>query len=270
MDTTLLRQIPIFAAVSDAELVELAALLEPRQHAPGQPIVFLGDRGGEMFVIRSGKVIVSVPDESGREVAIEALGPGSIFGEISLLDGGPRSANVRAETVVETLSLQRDDFVQFMLQRPTVAVHVLTVLAARQRGLLERLRGIRNVNDAELAGRTALQRRLSGIAGVFASERFLVANLVLIAAWIGLNLFLRASGRASFDDPPTFFWLGFLISVEAIVITMFVLNAQRHQAERDRLHADFEYQVNVKAHMEVMELHRKLDRLLESVERPPG
>jgi uncharacterized membrane protein len=69
------------------------------------------------------------------------------------------------------------------------------------------------------------------------------------------------------DEPPTFFWLGFMITAESIVVAMFVLNAQRRQAERDRVRADLEYQVNVKAHVEVMELHRKMDRLMEEIGR---
>jgi CRP/FNR family cyclic AMP-dependent transcriptional regulator len=267
VDTTLLRNIPIFSAVSDDDLFELAELLATRDYAPGQPIVFLGDSGADMFIVQSGRVVVSYPDDSGKEVAIEEMGPGTFFGEISLLDGGPRTANVRAVTAVQVLSLQRDDFVQFMLQRPSVAVHILTVLGSRQRGLLEKLRGIRNVNEADSAELTVTQRRLSRVAGLFASERFLLANLLVITAWVVLNLVLRASGWPTFDEPPTFFWLGFLISVEAIVVTIFVLNAQRRQAERDRLHADLEYQVNVKAHMEVMELQRKVDRLLEAAEQ---
>lgn len=266
MDTTLLRNIPIFATVSDDELAELADLLATREYAPGQPIVFLGDTGADMFILRTGRVLVSYPDDAGQEVPIEEMGPGSFFGEISLLDGGPRTANIRAVTAVELLSLQREDFVQFILKRPSVAVHVLTVLGARQRGLLEKLRGIRNVNEADSAEQTALQRRLTRVAGIFASERFLLANLLVIVSWIGVNLLMHASSGTSFDEPPTFFWLGFLISVEAIVVTMFVLNAQRRQTERDRIRADLEYQVNVKAHMEVMELQRKVDRLLADVE----
>lgn len=267
MDISLLRNIPLFAAVSNDELAELATLLEVREYAPRQPIVFLGDTGAEMFIVQSGRVVVSYPDETGHEVTIEEMGPGAFFGEISLLDGGPRTTNITAATAVTLLSLPREAFVQFMLQRPSVAVHVVTVLGARQRGLLEKLRGIGNVNEADLASQTTMQRRLSRVASLFASERFLVTNLLVIAAWIGANLALMAAGRLPFDEPPTFFWLGFVISVEAIVVTMFVLNAQRHQTERDRIRADFEYQVNVKAHMEVMELHRKLDRLLEATER---
>lgn len=267
MDATLLRNIPMFSSLADAELSALAELVEVHTYPAGQPIVLIGDHGTDLFVVRSGTIIVSYPDESGREVSLVEMGPGSFFGEISILDGGPRTANVRAGTASELLTLPRDAFVRFLLAHPAAAIHVITVLGARQRGVLEKLRGIRNVNDAVSGDETPLQRRLAGIARVFASERFLLANLVAIGAWIAVNLFLRRSGRAAFDDPPTFFFLGFLIAVEAVVIAMFVLNAQRRQAERDRIRADFEYQVNVKAHVEVMDLHRKMDRLLEKAEQ---
>ena len=270
MDATLLRNIPIFSSLEAEDLSALTELLEVRRYAAHQPVVFLGDDGADLFVVQSGKVVVSYPDDAGKELQLAELGPGSFFGEISLLDGGPRTANVRTETAAEMLLLKRETFVAFLLCHPAAAVHILTVLGERQRDLLARLRGIRNVNEAVSGGQTPLQRRLARVAHVFASEKFLLGSLLVIATWIGVNLVVRASGRAPFDDPPTFFWLGFMISVQAILIAMFVLNAQHRQAERDRIRADLEYQVNVKAHVEVMELQRKVDRLLQSTERDRG
>jgi uncharacterized membrane protein len=55
--------------------------------------------------------------------------------------------------------------------------------------------------------------------------------------------------------------LAFLITLEAILLSMFVLSSQRRQAERDRIRSDLEYQVNIKAHLEVMQLHQKIDRM---------
>jgi len=267
MDTTLLRNIPMFSNLSAEDLSALTELFEARPYDARQPIVFLGDDGADFYIVRSGQVVVSVPDETGREVVLAEIGPGSFFGEISILDAGPRTANVRAKTATELLMLKRERFVQFLLEHPGAAVHILQVLGARQRGLLERVRGIRNVNEAVSVEQTPLQRRLTRVANLFAGEKFLLASLVVIAVWMATNLALRASGRPPFDEPPTFFWLGFLISLQAIVIAMFVLNAQRRQAERDRIRADLEYQVNVKAHIEVMELQRKVDRLSENIDR---
>ncbi len=266
-DSTLLHNIPMFSSLAAAELSALSELLETRRYAAQQPIVFIGDDGADLFVVQTGKVVVSYPDAQGKEILLAEIGPGGFFGEISILDGGPRTANVQAETASVLLLLNREKFVQFLLTHPPAAVHILAIQGARQRDLLTRLRGIQNVNEAVAAGQTPLQRRLARIANIFANEKFLLATLLAIGAWIGANLALRRIGGTPFDDPPTFFWLGFLISVEAIVISIFVLNAQRRQGERDRIRADLEYQVNVKAHVEVMELHRKVDRLLETADR---
>lgn len=264
VDWALLLNIPLFSKLSPEELTALTLLLKAKRFAESEPIVYLGDDGSEFFIVQHGRVGVSHPDESGKEVTLAELGPGNFFGEISLLDGGPRTANVRAVVDVTLLSLERGQFVQFLLQHPAAAVHILTILGARQRELLEKLRGIRNVNEAVLKQQTRLQRVVSRFAGIFASERFLLMNLVFICTWVLVHSILWREKIKWVDEPPTFFWLGFIITAESIVVAMFVLNSQRRQAERDRVRGDLEYQVNVKAHVEVMELHRKVDRLLEA------
>ncbi len=264
VDWALLLNIPLFSKLSPDEMTALTLLLKTRKFVESEPIVYLGDDGSEFYIVQHGKVAVSHPDESGKEVTLAELGPGNFFGEISLLDGGPRTANVRADGDVTLLSLERGQFVQFLLQHPAAAVHILTILGARQRELLEKLRGIRNVNEAVLKRQTRLQRAVSHLAGIFASERFLLFNLVFITTWVVVHSLIWHDKIKWKDEPPTFFWLGFIITAESIVVAMFVLNSQRRQAERDRVRGDLEYQVNVKAHVEVMELHRKVDRLLEA------
>src|SRR5258706_8048145 len=264
VDWALLLNIPLFSKLSPEELTALTPLLKTRKFVESEPIVYLGDDGSEFFIVQHGRVAVSHPDESGKEVTLAELGPGNFFGEISLLDGGPRTATVRAEGDVTLLSLERGQFVQFLLQHPAAAVHILTILGARQRELLEKLRGIRNVNEAVLKRQTRLQRAGSRLAGIFASERFLLFNLVFITTWVVVDSLIWHDKIKWKDEPPTFFWLGLIITAESIVVAMFVLDSQRRQAERERVRGDLEYQVNVKAHVEVMELHRKVDRLLEA------
>lgn len=264
VDSTLLANIPLFSKLGPKELAALTGLLKARKFKGSEPIVFLGDDGSEFYIVQFGTVAVSQPDGSGQEVKLAELGPGNFFGEISLLDGGPRTANVTAASDAVLLSLERAQFVEFLLQHPSAAVHILTILGARQRDLLEKLRGIRNVNEAVAGSQTKLQRALSRCAAIFASEKFLLFNLFFFVAWVVVHSLLWPEKIQWHDQPPTFFWLGFLITTESIIIAMFVLNAQRRQAERDRVRGDLEYQVNVKAHVEVMELHRKVDKLLEA------
>src|SRR5687768_14127905 len=98
MDKDLLRQVPLFAQLSNEDRQALAAMMDERQVGAHQPVFWIGERGDELFVVQHGKVRLSYPDEDGKEVTVAVLGPGAFFGEISLLDGGPRTATARTET----------------------------------------------------------------------------------------------------------------------------------------------------------------------------
>jgi uncharacterized membrane protein len=263
-DSSLLKSIPLFAQLAEGELAELAALLKTCKYQPNQPIFWIGDKGTDFFVVHEGRVILTCPDEAGGELEIATLGPGSFFGEISLLDGGPRTTSARAEGNLTLLSLGRDDFLQFLRTKPSAAIHIMTVLGQRTRGMLDKLRGIRNVNEVDVEI-NRLQRIVDKGAAIGASGWFIICNAVFIVVWILVHTilwkFVYHREIKLLDEPPTYFWLVFVITLEAITLTMFVLTRQNRQAQRDRIRADLDYQVNVKAHLEVMQLHQKIDRL---------
>jgi CRP/FNR family cyclic AMP-dependent transcriptional regulator len=261
-----LAHIPLFGNLTLEERAELSRLLVPKRFSPGQHVVWVGEAGKEFFVIEQGRVEITLPDDHGRELVLASLGPGQFFGEISLLDGGPRTATARAATDCTLMELGRADFLQFVRKYPSAAIHMMTVLGQRQRDTNEKLRGIKNVNEVMEEKVTASQRTLERVAACVASNGWLIANLVFFALWIVTNVTLShvptIDGRPRFfDEPPTLFTLGFIITMEAILLSMFVLASQKRQADRDRVRADLDYQVNVKAHLEVMQLHQKVDRL---------
>jgi len=255
-----LDRIPMFSSLSEADRAALAGLLVLRRYEAGQPIFRAGEPGREMFVVESGRVAVTTVDEKGVEIQLSVLGPGAFFGEISLLDGGPRTASVRAVEAVALFALDRDAFFSFLERHHSAARHVVEVLAVRQREMVERVRGIRNVNEAVEETRTRSERALDRIASVGASGWFLLANIVVFGVWIVWNVTTHPES-IRLHDPPTFFILAFAIGLESILLTMFLLSAQRRSNDRDRIRADLEYQVNVEAHREVLRLHEKLDRL---------
>ena len=264
-----LAHIPLFANLTDEERGELSRLLQPRQFTPGQHIVFVGEPGKEFFIIEDGRVAITLPDEHGRDMVLASLSAGQFFGEISLLDGGPRTATARAETSAVLLELGREDFLQFVRKTPAAAIHMMTVLGQRQRDTNEKLRGIKNANEVIAENRTTGERVTERLATAFASNRFLMINLVFFAFWIVSNVVL-VSLKRNFDDPPTFATLGFIITLESILLSMFVLASQKLQSNRDRIRSDLEYQVNVKAHLEVVQLHQKVDRLEGLLEKLGG
>jgi len=249
VDGNTLAYIPLFADLSEVELAELSRLLKPRHCSQGQHIVWAGESGKEFFVINQGRVNILLPDQLGRELVLATLGPGQFFGEISLLDGGPRTATAR------------DEFLEFIRRHPTVAIRIMTVLGQRQRETNEKLRGIKNANEIIAENSTPGQKAVEHIAMILSSTLWVITNLIVFASWIISNVVLRHTGHKPFDSPPMFPTLAFLITLEAILLSMFVLGSQRRQADRDRIRSDLEYQVNIKAHLEVMQLHQKIDRM---------
>lgn len=261
MDQDLLSNIPLFAKLSPAELAELTGLLKEQRVAGQQPVFWVGDEGSDFYIVQVGRVGVCSPDQMGNEVQLAVLGPGDFFGEISLLDGGPRTATVRADGDVIVVTLSRHDFLEFVRRNPSTAIHILTVLGQRQREMLEKMRGLKNVNEIAEQRMSLWYRAADKIAAVAASGTFLGLHVLWFIVWIIPNVM---KGDQGFDPFP-FGLLTMIVSLEAIILSIIIMVSQNRAGEKDRIRADLDYQVNVKAHLEVMQLHRKIDRLERAV-----
>ena len=261
MTHDIISTIPLFASLPDEERAELQAMLRTQPFPANRPVVWLGDKGNDFYIVKHGKCLVSCPDEGGKEVQLSTLGPGNFFGEISLLDGGPRTANVRATEDTELLVLTREDFLGFLRRHPDAAIYMLGILGKRQRDTNDKIRGIKNANQVVAEHQSRWNLIAEKIANISASQWFVILNLTFFIAWVVINVSLKLSGHTPWDDPPSFGTLGFMVTIEALFISLFVLISQGQQGERDRIRSDLDYQVNLKAHQEVMQLHQKLDKL---------
>lgn len=128
-----LRAVPLFRQVPDADLQALAQLAREHTHHKGSVIVSQGDAGDALYLILRGQVRVTVVAEDGREVILSVLGPGSFFGEMALLDDEPRSAHVIAMEDTTLLHLRRDDFRARLKLSPELAISLLRELSRRLR-----------------------------------------------------------------------------------------------------------------------------------------
>jgi CRP/FNR family cyclic AMP-dependent transcriptional regulator len=265
-----LAHIPLFARLDDAGQQALLALLTRRTVVANDPVFWFGDRGDTMYVVEQGRVAVTAPDVHGDHVLLDTLGPGGIFGELSLLDGGPRSATVRAVSDCVLLALERDAFHAFLRQRPDVAIDVLQILGARQRASTAAIRGMKNPNAVIAEATTRWQRVSDRVATVAASHLFTLTHIGWFGTWILLNT-LAAAGwlpRSLAFDPYPFGLLTLIVSLEAIFLSIFVLVSQNRQSERDRIRTDLDYQVNVKAHVEILGIASRLERIEQALTRP--
>jgi CRP/FNR family transcriptional regulator, cyclic AMP receptor protein len=257
MDGNLLVNIPMFAGLPPAELEELAGLLKRRDFKAGQPIFWVGDAGTDSYIIQSGRVTMSCPDEHGRDIILDDLGPGDFLGEICLLDGGPHMATARAQTDVILGSLSRAELMTFLKHWPDAANHVISALGAQQRAVWQRLRGVTNANAVIEERATTWQRVADVIASVSASRAFVLLHMAWFAGWMILN---QVKGKDA-PDPYPFGLLTMIVSLEAIFLSIFVLISQTRAGQKDRIRADLDYQVNLKAQHEIMRLHEKFDQL---------
>jgi CRP/FNR family transcriptional regulator, cyclic AMP receptor protein len=123
-----LKAVPLFAGVKDRELKRLAKVMRESNFAEGEAVTTEGQSGIGFFVIEDGKATVSLRGET-----VRTLGPGDHFGEIALIDEGPRSATITASTDLSCRGIAAWEFRSFVQEHPEVAWPLLQTLAARLR-----------------------------------------------------------------------------------------------------------------------------------------
>jgi CRP/FNR family transcriptional regulator, cyclic AMP receptor protein len=132
-DSSYLRQVDIFANLSEEDAQELMAVARKRSFRAGEVIFHRDDPGQVLYVIKEGKVKIALISPDGQEISLVVFGKGECFGEFALLDGEPRSADAIALDKVECYTLQRSDFQNAIMKHPTIAIQVLEVLSRRLR-----------------------------------------------------------------------------------------------------------------------------------------
>lgn len=123
-----LQGVPLFEGLGKKELEAILSVSKQVHHEAGHHIVREGASGAGFHLILDGKASVTSGDR-----ALASLGPGEYFGEVSLIDGGPRSATVTAETGVTTLSLASWEFMPMLGKHPSIATKLLVALCGRLR-----------------------------------------------------------------------------------------------------------------------------------------
>ena len=258
-EADLLKEIPIFALLEQPEREELAAQLELVTYQPGDAIFHIGDPGDAMYLIASGTVEVFFKNDTGERIVLEKAEKGDFFGELAFLEGGSRSASVVATETTEAYRLNHANLEKFLETRPHAAMHMLAAMGRRLRTTSEQLRhtATRNVNEEVEDNRSMVQKAADGIAAFSGSIPFLLMHVVWFGTWLTIN---TVPGLPHFDPFP-FGFLTLTVSLEAIFLSVFVLLSQNRQAAKERVRADIEYDVNLKAELEIAHLHEKLDHL---------
>jgi len=143
-----LRNVPIFTDLSDSDLNRIASKMVSRDYQKGQMILLEESTGETFFIMTSGTVKVTRLSDDGREVILALLGESDFFGEMSLLDGEGRSANIVANEDSQVMTLSRRDFLECLETYPKIAISLLEELAVRLRKSDQQIESL-SLSDSE-------------------------------------------------------------------------------------------------------------------------
>lgn len=129
----LLEQAPLFSVLDATDLRLLAGKFHPVRYRRGEMVFREGEPADRLFLIQSGRVKLSIASPDGQELLIAVLGRGQIFGELAVIDRGPRAMNARAMENAEVFALDSDVFWTTLENRPTLARRLLELMARRLR-----------------------------------------------------------------------------------------------------------------------------------------
>ena len=253
-----LARVSLFRRLESEELERLAEKVEQVTYPAGETIFNENDKGDALYVVDDGSVRIWVLDEDAEPVTLAELKPGDFFGELAVLDRGPRSSNATAITDITLHRLSSDHFQEFLLQHPEASIDVICEIGARMRqtNALVTTRIARNINVVMEEKATVGQRIADKVASFGGSWTFIIIYLIFLLAWMGLNSFVLIYRKSDFDPYP-YILLNLMLSMTAALQAPIIMMSQNRAAEKDRLAAEQDFKVNLKSELLLEELMRR-------------
>ena len=260
----MIQGVEVFKLLHEDGQKTLAEIVDVKDLSAGETLFHAGDPGEEMYIVHTGEIEIYIKDTAGQKIVVSVPRQGEWFGELALLDRAPRTATAVALKNAQLLVLDREDLEFIFTKNPQTALHLLAAMSRmmRQADELLRQRVSRNANEEVEIISTPIQKVADALAWFSGSMLFLIIHIAWFAIWLGLNLTLPEAHRF---DPFPFGFLTLVVSLEAIFLSCFVLISSNRQAEKDKVRTDIEYDVNIKAELEIAHLHEKTDRIYEQM-----
>ena len=138
----ILQNHALFGALGSGVIDQLSAHAASKRIKRGTTIFSKGDQGTCLYAVCSGQVKITVPSGEGKDAVFNLIGPGQIFGEIALLDGGQRTADAVAAKDCELLVIDRRDFIPLVHREPDIAIKLIEILCRRLRNTSEQVEDV--------------------------------------------------------------------------------------------------------------------------------
>jgi CRP/FNR family transcriptional regulator, cyclic AMP receptor protein len=259
--TELLKTIPLFESLENEDLDALGHKLREVSVEAGHTVFAQGDEGDSMYVIEDGAVDI-VAGSGKQKVILTSLFKQQYFGELSLLDGAPRSASAVANRATHLLALDRDDFVEFIKKRPDAALSIMHEVGERIRATNELMTRTvtRNVLEEEDKKLTMGERVADMVAVFGGSWPFIFIFGGFMAVWMVWNSLLNEP--LAFDPLP-FMFLNLFLSTLAALQAPIIMMSQNRQSTKDKALAVNDFQVNLKNEVSIDKILRSQTEVLQ-------
>ncbi len=258
-ETYQIENVPLFANLAWAQLDPLRKDAVRQLYNAGEVIFNHGDLPEYLYIVEDGVIDIVLPAK-GEEIILATLEPGSFFGELSVFDNQPRTATARATADASLICIPLASIAALTNRSPTAARQFMSVIIHRLRTadeLLARVQ-LKNINEVIDEQMTIGQKVADLVARFGGSWIFIISFCGFLLLWMGVNTayFLRSP-----PDPFPYIFLNLILSCIAALQAPVIMMSQNRQAIKDRLQADQDFQINIKAEFAIQQIHRKLDEL---------
>ena len=257
--TELLANIGLFESLTEEDLELLSKRLEDVTFEEGDVVFCQGDEGTSLYIVEDGAVEIAFGEGRSR-VVLASLFPGQYFGELSLFDGSPRSAKATAVKRSQLVRLNRGDLVDFVNKNPPAALRIIAEMGERLRQTNELMsrQVSRNVLEEAEEALTFGQRIADRVAKFGGSWTFISIFAMVMFVWMGSNAWIISKPF----DPYPYILLNLALSTIAAIQAPIIMMSQNRQSSKDKLLAENDYQVNLKAELEIEALLKGQAELL--------
>ena len=258
-ETYQIENVPLFANLAQAQLEPLRRDAVRQLFKAGEMIFNHGDVPEHLYIVEEGVVDIVLPAK-GDEIILASLEAGSFFGELSVFDSHPRTATARATVDASLICIPLASIAALTNRSPTAARQFMSVIIHRLRTadeLLARVQ-LKNINEVVDEQMSVGQKVADLVARIGGSWIFISSFCAFLLLWMAINTayFFRSP-----PDPFPYIFLNLILSCIAALQAPVIMMSQNRQSLKDRLQADQDFQINIKAEFAIQQIHRKLDEL---------
>lgn len=267
-DVEILKQHSILRCLCVSEIAEQRARMDRCTYAAGEEILLCQDKENRFHIITQGKVEFFVRDETGREIKLGEAGPGGFFGEHAAHITAPGNMRIRALEEVSSLALEPDEFRQLLAQHPAISADIVRALNPRLAALDQILQQTVSRNSSQEFEKTLTfgQKIADKVADTMGSWSFIIGQAAVLGVWAIWN---SIPGLFHFDPYP-FIFMNLALSCQAAFAAPIIMMSQNRHSARDRMAAEIDHKVNVKAEVGIDKILGRLDSIERRLSQQGG